>query len=242
MINIPRPMGRRFLLGLLLSLGSLGLAQAQSLQDIVSQHVQALGGADRLRNLQSLQLEAETKVMLLMTIKVRTVMVNNEGVHLTIAMGKDEVSRSVATPQGGATFEDGKRMPMDPREASGLFESADLSGPFVDSDKKGITLKLLGQQPLKRGGQAYVLEVLRPGGRPASRHFIRTDNFLVARVEEQSYSTEDGKWKEEWNEFDDYREVQGVKMAYRIRSTEGELRVTSYKANAPLDKRMFALQ
>jgi hypothetical protein len=232
---------KRSFLSLLL-LGSAGLAQAQSLQEVVSQHVQALGGADKLRSLQSLQLEAETKVMLFMTIKVRTVMLNNEGVRLTIYMGNDEVSRSVATPQGGASFEDGKRKAMDPREASGLFESADLSGPFVDSEKKGITLKLLGQQPLQRGGQAYVIEVQRPGGRPASRHFIRTDNFMVARIEEQTYSTEDRKWKEEWDEFDDYREVQGVKMAHRIRSDDGEFKVTSYRVNESLDKRMFALQ
>jgi hypothetical protein len=235
-------LGKRVLLGALLMWGASAPIQAQSLQEIVSQHVQALGGADKLRSMQSLQLEAETRVMLFMTLKVRTSMVNNQGVSIVVNLGQDEVSRSVVTPQGGATFEEGKRTAMDPREASGIFDSADLAGPFVDSEKKGISLKLLGEQPLKRGGKAYVIDVQRGADRPANRYFIRTDNFMIARVEEKSYSTEKQKWEDEWNEFDDYRDVQGIKMAYTLRTSEADLKITSYKVNEPLDKRVFALQ
>jgi hypothetical protein len=245
MMRTQHPTGRRLFFSLLLSLGTAGLVQAQSLAlaQIVERHVQALGGADQLRSVQTLQMEAETKVMVFMTARVQTTAVHGEGFQMVIKLGNDEVSRSIANPQGkGVTLEEGKRTPLDPREARGLFNAADLSGPFVDSAKKGVTLKLLPEQILKRGLKAYVIEVDRGQGDPVSRHFIRADTFMLARVEEKSYSTENQKWEDEWSEYDDYRTVGGVQLPHRLRTQEGELKVTSYRVNQLVDKKVFALQ
>jgi hypothetical protein len=177
-----------------------------------------------------------------MTVRVQNTIAHGEGFHMVIHLGQDEVSRSIANAQGGVSVDEGKRTPLDPREARGLFNSADLSGPFVDSASKGITLKLLGEQTLKQVGKTHVIEVDRGRGDPVSRHYIRADNFMVARVEEKSYSTEKKQWEDEWSEYDDYRMVGGIQLPHRLKTQEGELKVTSYRVNPLIDKKVFALQ
>lgn len=223
----------------LLVLSLFGSAQAQTLSDIVARHVQALGGADTLRAAKTLQMEGSTKVMLFITMTIRNVIANGEGMSTSIILNGDEKSRIVTTRQGSVTLEEGKRQPLDPREAAGLFDETDLAGPFVDSEKKGIALKLLGEQTLKGIGKTYVLEVQRGNDRPASRHYIRADNYLLARMETRSFSTEDKQWKDEWTEYDDYRAVDGLVLPHRLRTDEGEITVSSYKVNAPVDRKIF---
>jgi|GEM_PF-4680818 len=218
-------------------------AHAQNLEDIVSRHVQALGGADKLRAVKTLHIDAGTKVLLFMNINIRTLIADAQGVWSSVVINGDEKMRMIVTRQGGVTIESDegkqKRTVMDAREAKGTFDDADLSGPFVDTQKKGISLKLLGEKKLPRVGSAYVIEVQRDAERTPSRYYIRTDNFLLARTESKTFSTEDKAWKDEWTDYDDYRTVSGIPLAHKMTTDDGELTVNSYKVNAPIESKIF---
>jgi hypothetical protein len=114
-----------------------------------------------------------------------------------------------------------------------------LSGPFVDTEKKGISLQLLGEKMHKDGIKAHVIEVKRTGYDP-ERHFIRVDNHLLARIEKKTFNSEKSLWEDDATDYEDYRTVNGVKLPFVIREKEiDKLTVNNYKINAPIDPAVF---
>jgi len=229
----------RWGLSLSLALTTLQPAQAQDLQTVVNAHVQAMGGEVALRQLKTLQMDASTRY-LLFKLSVRSVIVHDEGVSRSVYSGREKVLETVATARGGHEIDDkGKRKPMDPREAADAFKDTDLSGPFVDTEKKGIALQLLGQRVLKSGVKTHVVEVRRRGQEP-QRHFIRVDDHMVVRIEDKNFNAEKSVWEEDATDFDDYRSVGGIKLPFLIRDKDGDaLNVSSYKINEPVDPAVF---
>lgn len=221
--------------------GTSVLAHAESLQDIVNRHTEAMGGIEKLRAIKTQKMEAGTRVMVWMNVTVRNWIRHGEAIASSISLNGDESTRTIVTQKGGVTIEDGKQTPMDPREAASFMDDADLSGPFVDSAKKGLTLKLIGEKTIDKAGKTYAIEVQKNGGRPAAVYYIRADNYLIARMETKNYSTSEGRWEDTWTEYEDYRSVDGIKLPYVLRQSEAEISVTSYKLNEALDSKVFKL-
>lgn len=224
---------------LTLGLAAIVPAHAQNLQSVVQAHVEAMGGEQALRGLRTLQMDASTRYMLF-KLSIRSTISHDEGVVRSVYAGREKIAEMVATARGGHEVDNkGKRKAMDAREAAEAFKDADLSGPFVDTEKKGIALALVGEKVLKNGVKTHVVEVRRSGFEP-ERHFIRVDNHLLARIEDKTFNTEKSRWEDDATDYDDYRTVSGVKMPFLIRDKDGDtFTVNSYKVNEALDPSIF---
>jgi hypothetical protein len=183
---------------------------APTVDTLVAKNIEAKGGTDALRALQSLRLIGKVLV--------------NEGqieFRYVATMKRPGEIRTEATLQGMTAIQayDGKEgwrvSPFqgrkDPEKLSaddckGLMEDAELDGPLVDWKAKGSTVDYLGTEDVD-GTLAHKLKVIRKNG-DVSFVYLDPDHFLEIRVLTQRI--EHGAQVETETDLGDYEKVGGV--------------------------------
>jgi hypothetical protein len=230
----------------LLLTGWLGLARAQNVDEIVARHVEAIGGIDRLRAIQSVRMKGRVSAG-----------AGREAVVVREVLRPDKI-RTEFTVQGvtGVYAFDGERgwkvspfegssapVLMEDEEAAQAADQADIEGPLVDWRAKGHRVALLGKETLD-GRDVHKLEVTLRSGRVLYQ-YLDAETFL--RVRAQSTRLLRGHEVDIETTFDDYREVQGVLFPHSIetgavgRPRRLEIQVEEIELNPPLDGSYFQM-
>ncbi len=156
-------------------------AIAQTADDIVSKHIEALGGKDKLNSLQSVYLEGVS------------VMANGTEVDSKIWRVKDKLSRQeisfgmgnvviIVTPKQGwrSNTRNGGNFEAIPEEQLKAMQmQLDLAGPFVDYASKGYTLELLGNDTLN-ASPCYKIRLTTQSGTSVI-YFIDAKTYYIVR-------------------------------------------------------------
>jgi hypothetical protein len=183
---------------------------APTAETLVAKNIEAKGGAEALRALQSLRLTGK-------------ILVNEGQVEFRYVVTKKRPGqiRTEATLQGMTAIQayDGKEgwrvSPFqgrkDPEKLSaddckGLMEDAELDGPLVDWKAKGSTVDYLGTEDVD-GTLAHKLKVVRKNG-DVSFVYLDPDHFLEIRILTQRI--EHGAQVEIETDLGDYEKVAGV--------------------------------
>jgi hypothetical protein len=218
---------------------------APSVDELVFKNVEAKGGADALKALQSLRLTGKLLV--------------NQGqlelAYLQIRKRPDEV-RTDASLQGMTQIEayDGKEgwkvSPFfgrkDPERMSAddvkpLMEDAEIDGPLVDWKAKGSTVEYLGTEDVD-GTLAHKLKVVRKNG-DVSFVYLDPDHFLEIRVVTQRIRH--GAHEEVETDLGDYEKAAGVFVPTSIESgrkgapDKQRIIIDKVEANVPVDDAIF---
>jgi len=212
---------------LLLTMAFAGITFAGELDDILSKHIEAIGGEKVLKETATLKADG------------KFVMKSPQGemeIPFNIAMKGGDKIRFDATMQGMTITQclNGDKgwqvMPMmgstDPQDMSEdeikpLKEQADYRGDLYDWEKKGHKLELIGKEDVE-GTEAYNIKLTTKDG-DVRHHFLDSEYFLIIK------ST--GKGKQMGMEFayeafpSDYKTVGGFMMAYSVvqKSEMGEM-------------------
>jgi hypothetical protein len=221
-------------------------APAQTVDEIVAQHLSARGGREALAAIKTLRMtgrasagpgrEAIVRREIARPGKIRTEFVfqGTTGVYAWDGSAGWRVS-----PLDGSL--DAEPLPDD--EAAGSAEQADIEGPLVDWKAKGHTLELVGKASLP-GGPAHELKVTTKSG-AVRRVFVDAATGMVVRTE----STRRVRGRDVVLEadFGDYRKVAGVAFAHSIeggvRGRPRRLRIVveSVEVNPTLDEARFKM-
>jgi hypothetical protein len=209
---------RSLVLGVLSSFATTGFQspdEPAEVDQIVGRHVDALGGIDRLRAIQSLRMSGRVTAG-----GGREALVARE-------LRRPDRIRTEFTYQGvtGVYAFDGERgwkvSPFDGSFAPELMESeeerqtadqADIEGPLADYRAKGNRVALLGKESLD-GLDVYELEVTLRSGRRL-RQYLDANTYLPVRAE--STRMVRGHLVTVESRFEDYRAVEGVQFAHTI--------------------------
>jgi len=208
-------------LALLLGLGCWGASAEPpplTAEQIVARHVEARGGLERIRALQSLRrtghmvlpgLKIEMSVVELRARpgKVRKEQILNGLVRVDAFDG--EVAWKVRPFYGR---KDPERVSAD--EAKALRISADIEGPLVDFRSKGHSVTLLGPEELD-GTPCYRLRVdLKWGDQLVT--YLDPDSFMILREVQRTVI----RGAEQFSEVDygDYEKVAGVYVPMLVES------------------------
>jgi hypothetical protein len=216
-----------------------------TVDQLVFQNIEAKGGADALRALQSIRLTGKMLV--------------NQGqiqlAYLRIKKRPDEV-RSEASLQGMTQMEaydgkegwkvspfQGRRDPekMSADDVKELMEDAEIDGPLVDWKAKGSTVDYLGTEDVD-GTAAHKLKVVRKNG-DVSYVYLDPDHFLEIRVVTQR--VKHGAQEEVETDLGDYEKAGGVFVPTSIESgrkgaTDKEkIIIDKVDANVPVDDAIF---
>jgi hypothetical protein len=227
---------------------SLALAQdknATTADELVSKNIEAKGGADALRALQSLKLTGK-------------MLVQQGQVQLGYVQTKKRPGevRTDATIQGMTIVEayDGKEgwkvLPLqgrkDPEKMSAddlkpLMEDAEIDGPLVDWKTKGNTVEYLGTEDVD-GTLAHKLKVVRKNG-DLSFIYLDPDHFLEIRILTQRIKH--GAQEEVETDLGDYEKIGGVFVPTSIESgrkgdpDKQKIVIDKAEANVPVDESIF---
>ena len=219
--------------------------KAPSLDELVAKNIEAKGGEQALKALQSLKLTGK--------------MIVNQG---TLQLAYEETKkrpgdvRTDLTLQGMTAVEayDGKEgwriSPFqgrkDPEKMSAddlkpLMEDAEIDGPLVDWKGKGSTVEYIGREDVD-GTSAYKIKVVRKNG-DVSFVYLDPDHFLEIRILTQR--VQHGAQQETETDIGDYEKIGGVFIPFSIEEgrkgdpDKQKVVIDKAEANVPVDDAIF---
>jgi hypothetical protein len=217
----------------------------RDVEELVAKNVEAKGGANALRSLQSLKLTGK-------------LIVNQGQVQLGFVETKKRPGqvREDATLQGMTAVQvcDGKEgwqiSPFqgrkDPEKLSAddlkpLMEDAEIDGPLVDWKEKGSTIEYVGREDVD-GTLAYKIKVVRKNG-DVCFVYLDPDHFLEIRILTQR--VQHGAQQETETDVGDYEKIGGVFVPFSIEAgrkgdpDKQKIVFDKAEANAPVDDTLF---
>ena len=219
---------------------------AQTADEIIAKNIQARGGSDKLKSVQS--------------IKSTATMAMGPGMEApgVLIQKRGNLARLEFTIQGLTAVQayDGKNawqiMPFmgkkDPElmsadEAKEMEENADLDGPLVDYKSKGHQVELLGKEKVE-GTDVYKLKATLKNG-DVQTIYIDADSFL--EIKEETKRTVRGSEQVVESAIGDYKEVNGIIFPFAVESgvkgspQKQKLTITKIELNVPADDSIFKM-
>jgi outer membrane lipoprotein-sorting protein len=219
---------------------------AQTVDEIIAKNVQARGGMDKIKAVQS--------------IRSTATMTMGPGMEApgSLIQKRPDMARLEFTVQGLTAIQayDGKVawqiMPFmgkkDPELMSAddkkdIEENADIDGPLVDYKSKGNKVELLGKDKVE-GTDVYKLKVTLKNG-DVITDYLDADSFL--EIKQEMKRTVRGTEREIESSLGDYKEVNGLMFAFAMEngvkgSQEKEkLTVSKIELNVPVDDAIFKM-
>ena len=226
------------------------MAAAQTVDDIIEKSLTAQGGREAIGKITSRSIKGSIVVTsqagdLPGTIEVLNQSPNKVRTLLTLALtavgaGSMIVDQRFDGTNGYAM----NSMQGDSEITGGRLDSLRnnaFPSPFVGYKDRGAKIVLAGKE--KVGDKdTYVLSVT-PATGPASRVWIDTESYLLLKTSTTVDTPETGPL-EQITEFSDYRDVDGVKVAFKLSATSAvqsyTVKVTSVEQNVKIDPALFA--
>jgi outer membrane lipoprotein-sorting protein len=219
---------------------------AQTVDEIIAKNVQARGGMDKIKSVQTVRSTA--------TMSMGGGM---EAPGLMIQKRPDK-ARLEFTIQGLTAVQayDGKdawqimpfRGKKDPELMSGddkkdIEENADIDGPLVDYKSKGNKVELLGKEKVE-GTDAYKLKATLKNG-DVMIIYLDADSFL--EIQEETKRMVRGSEQEVESSLGDYKEVNGLMFPFAMENgikggqEKEKLTISKIELNVPVDDALFKM-
>jgi len=223
------------------------LAFSQTADELVNKNIEARGGIDKIKALQ--------------TIRMTGKQVSPGGFTLAIVQEnkRPDLVRTAFSLQGmtGVQAYDGtagwqirpfggKKDPqlMGEDDMRDLLIDSDFDGPLVDYKAKGNTVEYMGHDTVD-GDDALRLKVTLKDG-DIIYYYLDPDAYLVIREERQEFIR--GSVREHASEMGSYKAVNGVMFPYSITagpkddpSSWSTITISKVEVNLPLENSDFAL-
>jgi len=229
-------------------IGPAGFTQEQkppTLDELVAKNIEAKGGADALRALQSLKLTGKMLVqqgqieLAYNQTKKRPGEVRTEATlqGMTMVQAYDGKDGWKIWPFQGR--KDPEKMSVD--DVKSLIEDAEIDGPLVDWKSKGSRVDYLGTEDVD-GTLAYKLKVVRKNG-DVNFVYLDPDHFLEIRILTQRIKN--GAQEEVETDVGDYEKIGGMFVPFSIESgrkgdpDKQKIIIDKAEANVPVDDAIF---
>ncbi|UCE18454.1 MAG: serine hydrolase [Gemmatimonadota bacterium] len=214
----------------------------QSVDEIIEKHIEALGGYETLKAIQTQRIE-------------QRVSMGPQEIPITIYKKRPQLYRSEqimphgdimvrAVNERNAWIQMGQRNPRQRPDfaADHQRESvADFDGILVDYERKGHSVEIVGMEDIE-DTETYELKVRLASG---AEQFVYLDSksYLMKKQIRTAY-TPQGEIQVE-DVYDDYREVDGIMIPFLIHSQQGsqrfDIKTTAVTFNEPVDDEIFII-
>jgi len=212
---------------------------AQTVDEIVDKHIAALGGADKLKSVNTIVAERSLSVQGMDIPTVSTLVVNKAVRSESTVMGNSMVQAYDGTSAWmirptmmGGTGEP-ENMPAD--QLKQLKSQLDPFGPLFNYKEKGNKVELVGKEKVDKK-DTYHLKVTTADG-DVSDQYIDATTYLLTKTK-ASANGQDIEIS-----FSDYKDVDGIKFAYAMDLTNqmGNLAflTSKIKINSTVDDKVF---
>lgn len=217
-------------------------AGAQTLDEVLERHYEAIGGVAAWEALQSTRSVGTLNLMggqatgEITSTAARPALlradIHLQGMH--VVQGYDGEVGWMINPFAGQTT----AAPADAATVAAMAEQADLDGPLVGWREDGHSIELMGTEAVN-GADAYRLEVTLASGE-TSTYFLDASTYLVTRVQANRQVTGPTT-----TDLMDYRAVAGLMMPFAVSSTsqQGNQSVAwdTIEVNIDIDASRFSM-
>jgi hypothetical protein len=218
---------------------------AQNVDEIIAKNVQAHGGLEKLKTVQTLRTtgkftQGSFRAGFLQENK-RPGKVREEALIQGLAQVQayDGKTGWQISPFGGR--KDAELLAQD--DLKGLTIDADIDGPLVDYKEKGHKAELVGHDSVE-GTDCYKIKLLLKNG-DVRYYFLDADSFLEIKMENQSNIRGSVQFTE--NFYGDYEQVNGLFFPFAFEGGEKgspvrtKYTVEKIEVNVPLDDALFSM-
>lgn len=233
------------LLAFLIIVSLSGAVKSQTLDDVISKHIKAMGGADKLGKLQSMKITAEMDIMN-MKVPITTTIIQNKGFRsettvqgMTIVQAINGTTGWAINPMAGQT----KATALPEEAVKSLSAETDLTGLY-NYKEKGYKLTLDGEEDLA-GAKVYKVSMTLPNG-VRRINYISKDTFYILKIVAQT--TVNGQEVMSENIQSDFRAVDGVYYPFTsevttsaMPGTKMGLKIASLEVNPKIDPNIFVM-
>lgn len=230
-------------------LGWANLASAQTVDDVIEKHLAAIGGRAALAKVKSRsitgtialstpvgELSGPVQIMNQAPNKSRTLIkldLSAVGAgEMTVDQRFDGTAGFVSDSMQGNRDVTGNQLEN--------MKNATFPSPFLDYKERGVTVEL-GAKEQVGGKDAYLLTI-KPKTGSVVRQWVDAETYLPLRVAVKVDVPQIGE-VEQTTEFADFRDVDGVKVPFTLKSSSAAqsftITVTKVEHNTKLDETLF---
>jgi len=206
-----------------------------TVESVLEKYVQAIGGKENILKVKDKTVKMSGAAQG-MNISVNMVQKAPNKTNQVIDVGGMGQIIMIFDGEKGKMNQMGQEMPM-PAEQTEIMKLSSLYAP-LDYAKNNVKTELKGIETINNK-DAYVVQLTYPNGRKVSQYYDVANAFLVRSIA----SSEQGSQQ---TDYDDYREVQGVKYAHKI--TQGtqmgalEMTISSIEINTNVADSVFEIK
>jgi outer membrane lipoprotein-sorting protein len=222
------------------------LASAQTAEELVAKNIQAHGGLEKIKAINTMRMTGKIYVMNFYAVagveKKRGNLLRQAFTlqGMTQVLAYDGSSGWQIQPFGGR--KDPEFMGED--DTRDLVEESDIDGPLVDYQAKGNKVEYLGHDTVD-GDDVYELKVTLKNG-DIVYYYLDPDTYLEIKREKQQFIR--GSVRESEEQLGSYKQVAGVYYPYSIEmgvkndpSQHMVITVEKIEVNVPIDDAQFKM-
>jgi hypothetical protein len=235
----------------LLLLGSAHVAAAQTADDVLARSVTAIGGRAALMKLKSRSMTGTITLFTPVGELAGSIEILNATPNKSRSLIKADLTALGAGPLVlDQRFDGSTGYVLDSlqgnRDITGdqldLLKNSAFPHPFLNYKEMGTVAQLSGKEKLG-DREAYVV-TFEPTMGPAVRQYIDADTYLPIKTVVKVDVPQLGQRVEQATELLDYREVDGIKMPFRLRATSSiqnyTIVITKVEHNVAINEALFA--
>ena len=216
---------------------------AQTADDIINKHIEAIGGAANWKKINSVRQEAAISVQGMEIPVVLTFVHNKAFKQEFTVMGM--TGYSLITADGGWNFNpmqgQSKPEPVTADELKYGKDQLDLQGEFLDYKAKGHSLELLPNEEVD-GTSCYKVKITRKSG-TESVYFFDPKTYYTIRA--TSKVVANGQEVESTVNMSNFQKLpEGIVMPFTMENSQipAPITITKVVINGPVDEAAFKVQ
>ena len=232
-------------------IGTQVYSNAQTAEEIIKTYIENIGGEEVLRNIKSMKMSAKVDAQG-MTLPLEMInMADGRTITKFEFQGKEMIQGAFdGETSWGVNFMTQKAEKSDAEQTENVKrESKDFPDPFLDYEKKGYAVELLGKETVE-GAECFKIKFTKKpllvDGEDVENvqyYFFDTENYVPIVTETEIKS---GQMKGSISQtvFSDYQEVEGIYFPFSINSKlkggEGQpVTIEKIEVNVEVDESIF---
>jgi hypothetical protein len=223
----------------LLSLVLVQFTQAQTVDDVIGNYINAIGGKEKLLALKTIKMDGSLNVQGF-DVGVTTTVAHGVGMRTDISVPGMGEGYQIMTPTKGWSYMpfQGQTAPEEVGEdmVKAGQNSLDLQSPLLNYKEKGNTVELLGKEKAD-GKDCYKIKLTNKFGKVTTVFIDATTYYRIKSISKATVNNEETDVETIYSDYK--KNADGYVFAYSQSTPRGNIVYTAIEVNKPVDENIF---